>query len=340
MNLYTSLKFAFLLLFIFLSTALLAGTKRVNNTLATDKTKNIFATLQEAHDAAAGGDTLLVEGTIKPYALLNCSKPLVIIGTGFFLTQNGGQANALSAVVNQINFNSGSEGSAIIGLLFLNTNSNNCPYVAVDGISIIRCYLANGILITGNITSLIVIQNYITGPINVYNSNLTLSGAILKNNIIDNGINVSSSPTVPRVFAIVEHNIFTNVVTLSTSSFRSNILTSTAVPTITSSAIQNNLTLGTQFNSIATNQSYGSSDKLFVGVSASNNSPDGQYKIVAGSAFAKAGYNGEEPGVFGSAAPYVLSGIPPIPSVYELQADAVASKADGLNVTIKARANQ
>ena len=315
---------------------------RVNNTFATDKMHNLFASLQEAHDAAAGtgSDTLLVEGSTKEYVSLNCTKKLVIIGTGYFLTQNTGQASGLSSVVETINFQPGSEGSEIIGLAFSSETSGYAPQIFASGIAIIRCYLTNGIFIDASITSMIVLQNYFPGnAISVESSAYAFSGVILNNNFIT-VLLITQSQSSPRIFASVDHNIFIQGVTISTASFRSNIIAGNYTATITSNAVQNNLTLGTQLASIPTNQSYQSAGALFVGLAAANNSPDGQYKILPASAFAKAGYNGEEPGIFGGTEPYVLSGIPPIPSIYELQADAVANKTNGLNVTIKARANQ
>lgn len=343
MKISTSLKLLFLAVIFFANKPLMATTIRVNNTLTTDKPNRIYSNLQDANDdiTTKSGDTLLVEGTIKNYSDLKCNKKLIIIGAGYFLTQNSGQANTVSSTVSSIYFNSGSEGTVIIGLTFALSPNVSKPYIYVSGISIIRCYLANGIGIENNISSLVLIQNYFDtnaiSLINVYSFN----GVILKNNIFNTSIFISRSSYYPRVFAAVEHNVFLGSVTLDATTFRSNIIASTtATLDITSPSIQNNITLGTQLNAYATNQSYKDNTQLFVGLTTENNkSPDGQYKLIAGNAFATAGYNNEEPGIFGGTEPYVLSGIPTIPTIYELQADAVANKQDGLNVTIKARAN-
>ncbi len=342
MNNFTSIKLCCLAMLLFIFTGAGATILRVNNTLATDKTKNIFASLQEAHDAAAGTgtDTLLVEGSTTEYALLNCTKKLVIIGPGYFLLQNGGQANALSATVQSINFKAGSEGSTIIGLTFSTLNSSYAPYVYVNGIAILRCSMTNGIGIFGNITSLVILQNYMPGGIGLANSAISFSGVILKNNLIGS-ISISTTVSVPRIFATVEHNIFTSGVTLSTNTFQSNIITyQFAGVNITSNIIQYNLDATNKTVSISSTNQLVQSNQLFIGLTAANNSPDGQYQFVTNSAYNKAGLNGEQPGIFGGSEPYVLSGIPPIPTIYQLQSDAVANKQDGLNVTIKARANQ
>ena len=77
---------------------------------------------------------------------------------------------------------------------------------------------------------------------------------------------------------------------------------------------------------------------LFVG--ATGNSPDGQYKLKSASPYLTAGYNGTQPGVFGGTQAYVLSGLPPVPSIYEFTADAFGSKQNGLSINIKVKANQ
>ena len=348
MKISTSLKLLFLAVLFFTSMPLMATTLRINNNLTTDKTNRIYASLQEANDdvATKAGDTLLVDGSIKIHANFNCSKKLIIIGPGYLLTQNVGQASTVPATTQSINFLAGSEGSVIIGLTFSSYDPNYAPHVFVNSISIIRCYLTNGLYISASISNMIVIQNYFLSngltAIRVSDINNSFSGITLKNNIFNGDLYiVRASSYIKAIFSNVEHNIFLGNIQIESSTFRSNIIASTtSTLDIISPSIQNNITLGTQLSAYATNQSYKDNTQLFVGLTAANNkSPDGQYKLIAGNAFATAGYNNEEPGIFGGTEPYVLSGIPTIPTIYELQADAVANKQDGLNVTIKARAN-
>ena len=339
MNSSSSLKLIFLFVCAFAFTNARANIFRVNNNLATDKTKNIFASLQEAHDASAGAgtDTLLIEGSTKEYAGFDCSKKLVIIGPGYFLTQNGGQASSLSATVQAINFNPGSDGSVIMGLLFSSASGAYHPNIYTNGIAIIRCNLPNGIVIAANITSLVILQNYIGANIAVSSGVITFSGVIVKNNIM-NELDVTSSTGYPRIFATVEHNIINSYAIFTASICQSNILTYGSI-NITSNTIQNNLAASNTVAAIPTNLLY-QNGQTFIGSTAANGSPDGQYKLPVNSPYAAAGYNGEQIGAFGGTEPYVISGIPPIPTIYQLQTDAIANKQDGLNVTIKARANQ
>src|SRR4051812_28120195 len=78
-----------------------------------------FTTLSAAHTGASSGDTLHLEGSPTSYGSMTCTKKLVIIGPGFFLSQNPNtQALKQTARVDNISFNVGSAGSEIMGLDF------------------------------------------------------------------------------------------------------------------------------------------------------------------------------------------------------------------------------
>jgi hypothetical protein len=330
--------------FVFLCAAAQAATVRVNSSKVSNKANRLYADLQECHndDAIRSGDTLLVEGSIKPYSKLTCTKRLIIIGPGYFLTENPNtQANALPALVQNITFNKGSEGSVLIGLAFSSSSLDNFPRISVDNITVMRCLLSLGISLSANVNNLLILQNYFDrGGLYVEYLNTSFSGLVLKNNVFAQSFSISEITDTPRTFATVEHNIFLSDVRLNTSGFRNNIIASkSASVQVRSSAIQNNLAAGAQLDGKATNQKYQEAS-LFVGVAGANKSTDGQYAIKSDSPYLKAGYNGVQPGIFGGSEPYMLSGIPPIPTVYEIHADAVATKDAGLKVTIKAKANQ
>lgn len=339
------LLFAFTVLTALL-TPVLAKTVRVNNNVESDPAKGIYASLQECHDDAAvqPGDVILVEGSTKLYEGLTCSKRLTIMGTGYFLTENQQtSANGLPARVRGIQLNPGAEGTVLIGLFFDTINSTNEPVVNTNDIVIQRCFLNNGIRIMASINSLVIIQNFFprtVTPISINNSGITLTGVVVKNNYFNGAFSITQSSSAPRVFANVEHNIFAQGVQLHATSFRNNIiLTQNAALSITSPVIEYNLTAGTQLSAWPNNQTFQESN-LFVGPQQGvENSPDGQYRIKPGSQYLTAGYQGSEPGIFGGNEPYVISGLPPVPTIYELRTDAVASKEDGLKVNIKAKIN-
>ncbi len=322
-----------------------AKTVRVNNNVESDPAKGIYSSLQECHDDARvqPGDVILVEGSTKLYEGLTCTKRLTIMGTGYFLTENQQtSANGLPARVGAIKLEPGAEGTTLIGLYFDSALSSYAPTITIDDVVIMRCYLTSGILINNSINSLVIIQNFFSGnsaPIRIGLSSHALTGVIVKNNYFNAGFNILT-PNAPRVFANVENNIFRGVVQLHATSFRNNILISqNNTVNITSPVIEYNLTDGTQLSAWPNNQTFQESN-LFVGeLPGIENSPDGRYRIKPGSSYLTAGYQGSEPGIFGGNEPYVLSGLPPVPTIYELRTDAVASKEDGLKVNIKAKIN-
>ena len=316
-----------------------ANVFRVNNLLTTDKAQKIFNTVKEAHDAAEvlAGDTLMIEGTSKIHANIVITKRLVLIGPGFLLNENPEtQANVAPALFSKITVNASAAGSIFIGLTFAETSSANRFEIEAPNVIVMRCYSPYDIILLNGANNVQIIQNLLEG---VYysNSGHVFTGIVLKNNIISGSLNLSSSVTYPRTFSLVENNIFLRGSTLQASTFRNNILVGTSTFTIQASSIANNLTGSGQLPATNGNQTYDASN-LFVG--KTGNSTDGQYKIKPGSPYLTAGYNNTQPGIFGGTTPYVLSGIPPVPSVYEFSADNFGSKQTGLPVQIKVKANQ
>jgi hypothetical protein len=105
----------------------------------------------------------------------------------------------------------------------------------------------------------------------------------------------------------------------------------------------NNIAGGTQFGNTNGNQQNVDMATVFVG-SGAGISTDGAWKLKAGSPAIGAGY-GSTPGtpidcgIYGGGFPYVLSGIPPIPSIYFFENQPVGSNTDPIDVSIKAKSN-
>lgn len=316
---------------------------RVNNQIPTDHSQKIYASIQEAHDQGQSGDTLMVEGSPVVYATATFTKKLVVFGTGYFLDENPEtQASQSPSRVGQINLNAGSEGTFLIGLTFTSGSSANRPTISVNDITVMRCYLMYPIFFSsnGNLLNISIIQNYFQGSaLNLSSSATSFSNVVFNNNVVNGVLQPGSGEN--RVFSQVNHNIFrgtsTNTVNIRTALFRNNIIATNASVTILSGAVQNNLTLGSQLNGIGTgNQAY-TAVQLFVGEQGS--SLDGQYQLKPDSPYLTAGFGNEEPGIFGSNLPYVLSGIPPIPTIYEFSAASFGSRQNGLSIQLKAKTN-
>ena len=74
---------------------------------------------------------------------------------------------------------------------------------------------------------------------------------------------------------------------------------------------------------------------VFVG----SGSTDGQWQLAEDSPARETGHNNVDMGIFGGPTPYVLSGIPAIPTIYSFQAPSIGSTEDGLrvNLSVKSR---
>ena len=309
---------------------------RVNNN---DESAD-YASLQQAHDDNANvrsGDTLMIEGSTELYSSQAViTKRLVIIGPGYFLNENPStQANGIEAILYQsIQFDPGSEGSLLTGVSI----DNGSVVINADGITVQRCRLSGSgiyLSISNQVKSIIIEQCYI-GRITY---NLGFSDVKLLNSIVLSDVSIDSPPTRQRVFSQVENNLFLgNRLTLSADVFINNIVTTSEEIAVTSNEIRNNLAANAQLGTDNGNQDYNpTNDVLFFG--EEGNSTDGQYRIRDDSPYKAIGTNGTEPGPFGGPNPYVLSGLPPIPVVYELRTEGVGNQEAGLPVTIKVKSN-
>jgi hypothetical protein len=351
-------------LFLFFSTLLFvsqvsAKIWRVNNNGGVTAD---FTTLQAAHNGAAAGDTIHLEGSPNGYGGLTCSKKLVIIGPGYFLGENPNtQAVALPAYVNStVAFNVGSEGSVIMGCDFNNSGINIfCSDIVIRRNKFSQ---ASGATV-----------DYYTGTINIYyqsnNSNLACNNIIISQNfgfILDasqrgsTGILVSNnyigwngyggdattgaavnmnSSTV----AIFQNNIFRRGRVIAfNSNFTNNIMVAGTLEG-SGNLLANNIANGTQFGNANGNQQNVVMATVFVGT-GSGISSDGTWKLKSGSPAIAAGFgstpgNPIDAGMYGTAFPYVLSGMPPIPSVYFFENQPVGSNADPIDVSIKVKSN-
>ncbi|MEA3460768.1 MAG: hypothetical protein U9R49_02740 [Bacteroidota bacterium] len=304
---------------------------RVNNNTDFDAD---FTILQAAVTAASNNDTIYVEGSATEYEGATINKPLTIVGPGFFLNENPKtQANNVEATFNSdIAFTSGSEGSTIMGCRFLNGTDLN---ISVSDISVIRNYLYN-LAFIGTSNNILVLQNYVR--LSIVATGGVITNAIISNNIIQGQID-SEATSGPL---IVANNVcFT---------------TNWAFPIdVHNAVIQNNILIG-EYATIYENTGNTISYNIMAedGTDANGNqynidmdlvfadfdgtlqlSTDGKWELKAGSPALAAGSGGVDCGAFGGPTPYVLSGIPGLPHIYEADVPATATTDSGLPVTIK-----
>ena len=305
---------------------------RVNNDPAADAD---YTTIQAANDDALPGDTIYVEGSPANYNGANIDKKLIIIGPGYFLADNDStQANVLDAeIAGTLDFMTGSKGSKVSGLII------SSLYIRVDEIVASRCNIYQiGFWDDSNNT--LITQNFIGNQIVVYQGNLTNS--IISNNIIGSGISAgntsyplqitnnvikgSSGPPVNVYYSTISNNIFIS----STNKLQEN----------TGNTIINNLFAYAGTNANGNKYSI-TMTTVFVDFNGTlGYSEDERYKLKAGSPAIGAGISGVDCGAFGGVAPYVLSGIPPFPHIYEATIPGTAYSDKGLSCTIKIKSGK
>ncbi len=305
--------------------------RRVNNNPGADPD---YATLQAANDAASNGDTIYVEGSPTDYDGADISKKLVIIGPGYFLTDNDStQAFGIAATFkSDINFNAGSAGSIITGCII-----KNYVNLYVNDISIIRCnvqYVAG----KSDINNLLILQNCFNSVFNSYND---VTNSVISNNIVTGSITFSAGSGNLQIVNNVCTYSYGYAINVYNASIANNISTSTYGVTVnTGNAINNNIFAGAGTNANG-NQYNVAMANVFVDFSGSlNYSDDAKWKLKTGSPAIGAGVSGIDCGVFGGPTPYVLSGVPNLPHIYEATIPGTAYSNLGLACTIKIKSGK
>ena len=331
---------------------------RVNNSAGVTAD---FTTLQDAHDGASSGDTIHVEGSGTNYGSLTSTKKLVIIGPGYYLEENQNlQAHPLTAKVSTVTLNSGSEGFVLMGLDF----GSSPIQIFADNITIRRNRFATangqqypewttGIILlyyhSDNssipVSNILITQNY---GVRIESRNAS-TGVLIANNYIAYGDNAGDDVTADALnlstgtVAIIQNNIFRRgKITAHNSTFTNNIMVAGTLEG-TGNMIANNIGSNTQFGTTNGNKSNVSMSTVFVGA-GEGASTDGRWKLKAGSPAIGAGFgstaaNPVDAGMFSGHSPYVLSGIPPVPTIYFFESQPVGSDADPIEVTVKVRSN-
>jgi len=308
---------------------------RVNND---PRVKADFTSLQDANDNASDGDTIYMEGSATSYDGAIITKKLVIVGPGYFLSENPNtQAITTEAEFSaNLQFKAGSQGSTIEGCDIY----HNLIQIYVDSITVKRCKVYS-IEFHDTISDLLIIQNYIDYQIKCNTSNVIVSNTIIANNILAGGstgilVYSNSGPL------LITNNIVCNVmssfpINVFNSNIQNNILTGpgASVAQNTGNSIINNLfaTTGTDADGNKYNMNMA---LVFADFSGSGDySADSKWQLKEGSPAIGAGIGGVDCGVFGGTYPYVLSGIPEFPHIYSASIAVTATAESGLPVVIK-----
>lgn len=304
-----------------------------------------YTSIDSAIANANVDDEIRVYGSPISYGTVNVNKRVKIIGVGYFLTENPQtQTTGSSVVIQQIYFKTGSAGASLIGVYLSSTT-----FIQEDNIFLKRCRLHRVDIY--NRIGLVINQCFSNSFIqNMSGGNTT--GLVISNSVFDYIFTASTSNIISGTFT---NNIFTSYHNLAqlpkNSIYKNNIFTATnngyTVNEAGGSIFENNIWSQSQGYVNLTNGNTGSNTGNLFSVSSSSmfegttgNSTDGQYQLKTGSPAIGAGKNGIDCGIFGGTEPYVLSGIPPIPNIYELNAPTSVTTSGGLQITIKLKANQ
>lgn len=306
---------------------------RVNNNAGVSAD---FSQLQAAVNNAAvnNNDTIYIEGSATIYGNINLAKRLVIIGTGYFLSENPGlQASVNDSWVTSLTLDSLSSGSQFYGIranqVFLNSNADNIRFS--------RCNLS---LSPNNSFPNSKLSDWVINKCYINSFNLNSAAYVFENLQVTNCILNSNFAIASNINALIRNNTIFSSCTVSNAYVANNIFVGGATLNFTNCTVKYNISQTNNLPGSNNNQVNIPQANLFI----LSGSSDGRFQLRAGSPAIGAGepVSGVTPdcGAFGTADPYRLSGIPPIPSIYALTVPAsIPSSATSITVTVSTRSN-
>jgi hypothetical protein len=309
----------------------------------------VYTTAQAAHDAAAANDIVIIEPSVTSYGDLTLTKPLKIYGNGYFLDINTElKADQRSSLLGTVSFNTGSSGSSVYGIetnsLYVygvsNINIQRCRIVGA-GLNIYNRNIANSA--SSNVSNINISQNYlrvsasIPGVQAVPTSGFTISNVLVSNNHM-NYLLAGDNPSVQN-WIIRNNTMYIGITsTLVNSVFENNIMASGGLVSFSNVTYSYNISIGATFSGGVGNQNNFDINPEWSG-GTTGISTDEFHGIKLGSPLKTAGSGGTEVGAYGGATPYIVSGIPAIPSTTSLNNTATGSNTVPLQITISVKGN-
>ncbi len=312
---------------------------RVNNTLGVDAD---FSTFAAAQDSASAGDTLYIEGSATSYGSVSITKQLVLIGPGYFLTENDtAQASTLTAILGNTWIRNSADGCVVSGFHFTGYLLNQASNVVIT-----RNYVtetSHGISVAhdaNDVHDVVVSQNFCTRIM----KNRSARDILIFNNIVsttiimgtgsDNFTGVIKNNVVAYYIEAVNADVTNNIIYYESNPGNSNYI---GYKILSGSTYKYNLFAGTPVPSGVGNVANVDMSSVFTDFE--NMSVDNDFTLKEDSPAKSAGQNGTDCGAFGGDQPYVLSGIPGVPHIYEAIIPTSASSDSGLNVYLKIKTN-
>lgn len=292
----------------------------------------------------AGSVFLLDPGN---YAGFNTTRRISVIGAGYFNGTNE------SNITSQVTFSassspvSSSAGSIITGCNVFDINinvsnvvvsRNRVHYYAggitiadnTSGVIVKQCFVLNDIATSGDPTSFQIINNIVVGQIYLYNNGAALSGIITNNVVLGENITdcrplIISNTTNNGV--VISNNIFISASTCTNNLFPTNFL----------GGFHNNVFRQGTYQTANTSNTQLTQNNLLTTLFQNQGNVDAFYRLSATSPAKLVGTGGTDCGAFGGNEPYILSGLPTGPIIYELKVPSTARQNEIIPVRIKAR---
>jgi len=330
----------FLITLIILSSSAFPAIWRVNNM---PNSSADYTSLVVAVEAASPGDIIYVEGTGTTYdeGELYLTKPLTIIGNGFFLTENDHlQANHFSSSLDiNLYLDAGSEGTVLSGLKIIGGNL----YVYTSNITIERCYISVEFRLHSgdqSCSNFLLKQCYVLGGLWTWSMSYESSNIVIENNIIFDDLTLNSDVCQ----YIVKNNVLPgsyNDINAVNAIIQNNIVNGINADEADNNVVENNIVGGGNAPNGGNNNLSGIDfTEVFVDwPDGENTSTDAMYGLIDGCVAQGHGVGGIDCGIFDGDFPYILSGLPPIPRIEESNISGVGT-SEGLHVNIKAKSQQ
>ena len=280
-----------------------------------------YSTISAALETAIEGDTIMVDGSPDNYELTNgITKRIVLIGPGYFLTENSTQATGSApAIINSdLSIVAEAAGSIIQGMTL-----NKAVTISATNVVITRCMVNGVIKIGAEASNTIIHQNYITNFTGGDSEKDAPYHVQITNNIITAGISTNIIHFIKE--SHIAYNTFTGRGYGDTSTQPFNGITNCVVENNFFTTAEKEYTNCTFANNYWTGSTYTapySSCKTDLEVKNKELSEEVAAAIVDKGAFA-----GDDP--------YVISGVPAGPMIKDITVPASVEQGKTLNVTIK-----
>jgi hypothetical protein len=293
-----------------------------------------FTQIGQAINSASvqNDDTLYIEGSATNYEFTFLYKRLVFIGAGYLLSGTGSnpglQANPFPANFANMDIDSLASGSSFIGIsgyFRIDANVDDLKFIRTSVYIDPRSTFANS-----------TAKNWVINKCLLGTGNLSYR---FENLQITNCIGMYNQVLFPNsVNGLIRNNVFAIPLTTENAYVANNIFLSNL--TVTNSTVKYNISTSNNLPSGNNNLINVPSADIFV----DTGSNDGRYQLRTGSPAIAAGepVSGVTPdiGAFGTADPYRLSGIAPIPTIYSLSVPAsIPATATSMTITFSTRSN-